>query len=164
MRWAIFAGSRLPVPLPNDPAAGRWGARASLMRPLRSCWISPGTHQDLDVPRDSLKRNVERRRELGHEQCLVIQPLEDPAADGVGQGETNSVEAAFNSLRARHRIAARRVHKHPLRVLGLSVQIPLALRLRTAVGAAWIAALIQGTLSGKSASVRTFHSAVSTAR
>jgi len=58
----------------------------------------PGAHQHMDVARHRLQRDVERRRELGDEQVLTIEPREDRPPDRVGQRSEHQVEGLVVGL------------------------------------------------------------------
>jgi hypothetical protein len=51
-----------------------------------------GPHQNLDMARHALQRDVEGRREFGLEQRLTVEPLQDPAADGIAKRTEHPVE------------------------------------------------------------------------
>jgi hypothetical protein len=71
---------RLPVTaVAADPAGAFLGDEA-------------GAHQDLDVARHRLQRNLERRRQLGDQQVFAIQSVEYCAANRVGKCAKHLVE------------------------------------------------------------------------
>src|SRR5262249_35727170 len=61
----------------------------------------PGPPQPLDVPGHRLQGNLERGGELGHEQCLVTQPLKDRAPDRIREREKNTIEHRLVGIGAR---------------------------------------------------------------
>ena len=46
----------------------------------------------MNMARHALKRDVKGRCEFGYEQRLTVQPLQDPAADGIAESTEHPVE------------------------------------------------------------------------
>ena len=61
-----------------------------------------GAHQNVNVPRHSLQRNLERRRQFGDEQVVAIQPVEYLAAHRVGERAEHQIEGHFVYLTIGH--------------------------------------------------------------
>ena len=60
-----------------------------------------GPDQHLDVARHGLQRYVERRRKLGDEQILAIEPRQHRAPDRIGERGKDAVEQRFFGRLAR---------------------------------------------------------------
>jgi hypothetical protein len=61
-----------------------------------------GAHQNLDMARHRLQRNLERRRQLGDEQIFAIQSVEYRAANRIGERAEHQIEGRVVGFRNIH--------------------------------------------------------------
>jgi hypothetical protein len=127
---------RLPVAAvavePQRSLKDRPGIKAAAADPARALLRhQPGTHQHLDVARHRLQRNIERRRQLGDEQVLPIQSVEDRTADRVGKRAEDQIESLverFWLVHARNLSASRGNSQHFCLLIARALLSPMTLQ------------------------------------
>src|SRR5262249_32777233 len=78
---------------PDCRSGNRPGPQAAAAdSPGASLLYEAGPHEHLDMPRHRLQRDVEGRRQLGHQQRLLAQPFQDRAPHRVREREEHAIE------------------------------------------------------------------------